>query len=37
MSGPLVRAQTRKDVSVVRPEWLFASIERERALPLIKE
>jgi hypothetical protein len=35
--GPLVKAQIRKGVSVIRPEWVIASLERRRPLPLIKE
>ncbi|WWC58136.1 uncharacterized protein I303_100671 [Kwoniella dejecticola CBS 10117] len=35
--NPLVRAQIRKGVSVIKPEWIFASIERGNPLPLIKE
>ncbi|WVR03601.1 hypothetical protein IAU60_000593 [Kwoniella sp. DSM 27419] len=35
--SPLVRAQIRKGVTVIKPEWIFASIERRRPLPLLKE
>ncbi|WWC66828.1 uncharacterized protein I206_100735 [Kwoniella pini CBS 10737] len=35
--NPLVRAQIRKGLSVVKPEWIFASIERGHSIPLIKE
>ncbi|WVQ80875.1 hypothetical protein IAT38_002982 [Cryptococcus sp. DSM 104549] len=35
--GPHVRAQIRKGVTVIKPEWVFESIKREEALPLIKD
>ncbi|WVW81787.1 hypothetical protein I302_103784 [Kwoniella bestiolae CBS 10118] len=35
--NPLVRAQIRKGVSVIKPQWIMKSIERRRPLPLIKE
>ncbi|GFZ52023.1 DNA ligase 4 [Saitozyma sp. JCM 24511] len=35
--GPLVKAQIRKGVSIIKPEWIFASIERRRPIPLIEE
>ncbi|WRT63833.1 uncharacterized protein IL334_000758 [Kwoniella shivajii] len=34
--SPLVRAQIRKGVSILKPEWIIESIERRRPLPLIK-
>lgn len=37
MSDPRVRAQKRKGLSLVKPQWIYESIERRRALPLIKE
>ncbi|KAK8845565.1 hypothetical protein IAR55_006280 [Kwoniella newhampshirensis] len=37
LKSPLVRAQKNKDVSVIKPEWIFASIGRRRPLPLIEE
>jgi len=33
----LVKAQMRKGVSVIKPDWLFESIKRRRSIPLIKE
>lgn len=35
--GLLVRAQIKKDVSVIKPAWLLKSIKRRRPLPLLKE
>ncbi|RSH81465.1 DNA ligase (ATP) [Saitozyma podzolica] len=35
--SPLVKAQIRKGVSIIKPEWIFASIERRRPIPLIEE
>jgi DNA ligase-4 len=34
---PHVKAQIRKGVSVIKPDWIFESIKRKKALPLIKE
>ncbi|WWC85821.1 uncharacterized protein L201_000688 [Kwoniella dendrophila CBS 6074] len=35
--SPLVRAQIRKRVSVIKPDWIFESIARRRKLPLLQE
>ncbi|OXC65372.1 DNA ligase 4 [Cryptococcus neoformans] len=35
--NPLVRAQIRHGVNVIKPEWIFESIARRTALPLLKE
>ncbi|ODN88085.1 hypothetical protein L198_06844 [Cryptococcus wingfieldii CBS 7118] len=35
--SPSVRAQIRKGVDVIKPEWLFQCIKRDYILPLIKE
>lgn len=35
--SPLVRAQIRHGVNVIKPEWIFESIARRKALPLLKE
>ncbi|WWD22515.1 hypothetical protein CI109_107008 [Kwoniella shandongensis] len=37
LKSPLVRAQKNKGVSVIKPEWIYESIERRRPLPLIKD
>ncbi|OCF31187.1 DNA ligase 4 [Kwoniella heveanensis BCC8398] len=34
---PLVRAQIRKGVSVLKPDWIFESIRRRRPLPMLKD
>ena len=36
-SDVLVRAQIKKGVSVIKPDWIYESIDRARQLPLIKE
>jgi len=36
-SDVLVRAQKKKGVSIIKPQWVHESIERGRQLPLIKE
>nr|ODN87629.1 hypothetical protein L203_03409 [Cryptococcus depauperatus CBS 7841] len=33
---PLVRAQIKKGVSVIKPEWLLECVKRKKILPLIK-
>ncbi|WWD08963.1 hypothetical protein V865_007078 [Kwoniella europaea PYCC6329] len=35
--NPLVRAQIRKGVTVIKPKWIFESIERRRPLPMLEE
>lgn len=35
--NPLVRAQIRHGVNVIKPEWVFESIARRTALPFLKE
>ncbi|WVQ76196.1 hypothetical protein IAR50_005859 [Cryptococcus sp. DSM 104548] len=35
--SPSVRAQIRKGVDVIKPEWIFQCIKRDYILPLIKE
>jgi DNA ligase-4 len=32
-----VKAQIRKGVSVIKPQWIFESIKRKRPIPLLKE
>lgn len=34
---PKVRAEIRKGVSIIKPEWILESIKRGKPLPLIKE
>ncbi|GHJ87568.1 hypothetical protein NliqN6_3970 [Naganishia liquefaciens] len=34
---PVVRGHIRKGLTIVRPEWIIASIQKERMLPLISE
>ncbi|WVN89251.1 uncharacterized protein L203_104469 [Cryptococcus depauperatus CBS 7841] len=34
--SPLVRAQIKKGVSVIKPEWLLECVKRKKILPLIK-
>lgn len=33
---PRCRAQVRKGLSLVKPEWIYESIKRKRKLPLLK-
>ncbi|RXK40753.1 hypothetical protein M231_02005 [Tremella mesenterica] len=35
--SPLLRAQKKKGVSIVKPSWIYESIERKRPLPRIEE
>ncbi|KAK4686832.1 DNA ligase 4, partial [Tremellales sp. Uapishka_1] len=37
LKSPLVKAQMRKKVSIIKPEWLIESIKRRKPLPLIKD
>ncbi|BEI97354.1 hypothetical protein CcaverHIS631_0209430 [Cutaneotrichosporon cavernicola] len=34
---PRVKAQIRKGISVVKPQWIFESIKRQRPIPLLKD
>lgn len=36
-AAPRVKAQIRKGVSVIKPQWIFESIKRHRPIPLLKE
>jgi DNA ligase-4 len=36
-ADPLVKAQIRKGVSIIKPEWILESIKRKKPLPLLKE
>lgn len=36
MVDPRCRAQVRKGLSLVKPEWIYESIARRKVLPLIK-
>jgi len=35
--APRVKAQIRKGNNVIKPEWIFESIKRQRPIPLLKE
>lgn len=37
MADVLIRAQIKKGVSIIKPEWIYESIHRGRKLPLIRE
>lgn len=34
---PIIKGLIRKDLTIVKPEWIVESIKKERMLPLISE
>ena len=36
-AGVLVRAQKKKDISILKPEYIFESLKKRQRLPVIKE
>jgi DNA ligase-4 len=36
MVDPRCRAQVRKGLSLVKPQWIYESIKRKRKLPLLE-